>query len=779
MTTPSVPVSSTTFFNSALFNLNKANSDITLSVNRLSSGNRLTNAGDDVAALSVASLFKSQVVSLRQAKVNTAQSDSLLQVASGALTEIRDILDEMEALAVQSNSSSLTTTERGLLQTEFTALFDEIDRIAENTNFNSLNVLDGTISGLKRVSQTTTAATQGTATLSFTSNLVATETVILNGVTLEADNEFAVGGSIEATLDNLVTYLSTTGNDSRLDVATYERSGANLVITARAGGALSNHYVIDEDGATAKAKFSTSGGATAATDVFTLDGGVNDGVYQGGIIATGSVSDTIIDTQDQSAASVTLSITGAISDGDTISFDDGDASTLDFTFKNTASTSIQVDIGADDAETLRNLVSKLEQYTGDDDYVLKQLEFRRNGSTLIITNKQGGDATDLGVSAATIAESSAGLSLSSGTIDDGENSGVNVNGVTNSSFVGTISGFSATYNSADNITASLTVGGIAYSSTIADTTPATDTVVRFTSATGGYFDIELNGGAGLTVADSSDASTYASRLDAAFAGLTFYQSRAISNFTGVNDLVGASAEIRLDNFSNVNIEDIRVTAAPDASSDAIIEFDIKANGTTETYRSTTGIGDTVGAYETLELTSLTDSSKRLRIYNATSDIALDTATNATTFRTTLRTSFGLTGTASGIDTQVGSNSADVINISIGDARTGNIFAGATPDISSQSNAATAQTLIGEAQDTVSEIIANIGALQARLNYASSNLDNQILHIDSARSNLEDTDVAYESTELSTSILRSNVAAAVIAQATGLQSSLLDLVRAGV
>lgn len=771
-------VASSAFYQPAIFNLSDASNKIALSVNRLSSGNRLVNAGDDVAALSISTRLTSQTVSLRQAKQNAAQSDSLLQVAYGGLTQIRDIMDEMNALAVQANSASLTSVERGLLQTEFSSLSSEIDRIADNTAFSNINLLDGSVAGARNVSQTITNGTSATGSLNFSSNVTTGETLILNGVTLAAGTDFTIGASLQDTLNNLVDSLTAATADNAVKSANYERVGNSLEITARAGGELGNQYVIDEANSTAAARFTVTGDTTVTSNVFTLTNGADNGLYQGGTLVTGTIGDSLVDTQNQTRASVTVSIIGTISDGDTLSFDDGASGTLDFTFRTSASSSQEIQIGADNDATLQNIISTFEQYSGSDDYVLRQLEFRRGEDTLTITNKQGGDVLDIGGNIATVAESSSGLNLSASTFGSGENSGVNINGVTNDDFVGTISGFSATYNSGDNVTASLTVGGIAYSATITDTTPASDTVARFTSANGGYFDVELNGGNGLTVSNSADATTYASRLDSAFSTLTFYQTRPVASFSGTGDLAGASAEVRLDSFTNLSINDIRVSAPGGVGADAIIEIDLKVNGTVETFRSTSGIADGVGDREALTLTSLTDSNNRIRLFNATSDIDISDSTAAATFQATLRSSFGLNGAGSGLNTQVGAESDDVINISIGDARTSNLFSGVTPDISTESGAENAQTTITTARATLNEIIASVGAQQARLEYASQNLDTQILGIDTARSALADTDVAYESTELSTSILRANVATAVIAQASGLQSSLLDLVRVG-
>lgn len=124
-------------------NISKASSMAATSIGRLSSGERITKASDDVAALSVGTSLRTQVTTLRMALINTSQGSSMLQVADGALAEIQNILQRQKAIAVQAGSGSLTDTERGFLNQEFQNLTSEIDRIASATNFNGVTLLGG------------------------------------------------------------------------------------------------------------------------------------------------------------------------------------------------------------------------------------------------------------------------------------------------------------------------------------------------------------------------------------------------------------------------------------------------------------------------------------------------------------------------------------------------------------------------------------------------------------------------------------------------------------
>lgn len=124
-------------------NLGAASMKSASSLAKLSSGSRVPTAKDDAAALAIGSRLTSEVAGLRQASLNAGQGSSLLQIADGAMGQINDILVRMQALAVQSKSGQLSSTERSILNTEFTSLRTEIDRIANDTTFNGRQLLAG------------------------------------------------------------------------------------------------------------------------------------------------------------------------------------------------------------------------------------------------------------------------------------------------------------------------------------------------------------------------------------------------------------------------------------------------------------------------------------------------------------------------------------------------------------------------------------------------------------------------------------------------------------
>ncbi len=120
------------------------NTELEKAMERLSSGLRINSAGDDAAGLAIASRMEAQVRGLQMAIKNANDGISLTQVAEGAMDEISNILHRMRELAIQSANDSNSAEERSFLQAEVEQLADEISRIAQTTQFNGVNVLDGT-----------------------------------------------------------------------------------------------------------------------------------------------------------------------------------------------------------------------------------------------------------------------------------------------------------------------------------------------------------------------------------------------------------------------------------------------------------------------------------------------------------------------------------------------------------------------------------------------------------------------------------------------------------
>jgi flagellin len=133
---------------------------------KLSSGQRINNAGDDAAGLAISERMKSQISSMAQAERNSNDGISLLQTAEGALNQNSGMLSRMRDLAMQSANGTLGASDRSALQTEFVQVRSEIDRIANVTEFNGHKLLDSNASFKFQVGISGTASDTITATMS-------------------------------------------------------------------------------------------------------------------------------------------------------------------------------------------------------------------------------------------------------------------------------------------------------------------------------------------------------------------------------------------------------------------------------------------------------------------------------------------------------------------------------------------------------------------------------------------------------------------------------------
>ena len=124
----------------------KVQDQLATAMSRLSSGLRINSAKDDAAGLTISERFTTQIRGLTQAVRNASDGISLSQTAEGALASVTTNLQRIRELSVQSANSTNSATDRAALQAEVTQLSAEIDRVATQTQFNGLNLLDGSFS---------------------------------------------------------------------------------------------------------------------------------------------------------------------------------------------------------------------------------------------------------------------------------------------------------------------------------------------------------------------------------------------------------------------------------------------------------------------------------------------------------------------------------------------------------------------------------------------------------------------------------------------------------
>jgi flagellin len=123
------------------------NGNIAKSTEKLSSGYKINRAGDNAAGLTISEKMRGQIRGLDTASTNAQDGISLIQTAEGALTETQSILQRMRELTVQAANDTNVTADRTAIKEEVVALTEEVTRIASQTEFNSMKLLDGKFSG--------------------------------------------------------------------------------------------------------------------------------------------------------------------------------------------------------------------------------------------------------------------------------------------------------------------------------------------------------------------------------------------------------------------------------------------------------------------------------------------------------------------------------------------------------------------------------------------------------------------------------------------------------
>jgi flagellin len=217
-------------------NLGISNDKQAVSLNKLSSGARITKAGDDAAGLAISEKLKGSIRSMQQASRNANDGVSLIQTAEGGINEVSNILLRLRELSVQSASDTVGDVERSFTDKEFQALKSEIDRIAQVTTYNGTSLLNGQGGdlefqvGIDNSPENDRLTYKPGATNITLGKLQLSDTGTMSKA-LAQENLAKIDGAIQAVNENraglgaLQNRLSSTSNN--LSIATENLSAAN------------------------------------------------------------------------------------------------------------------------------------------------------------------------------------------------------------------------------------------------------------------------------------------------------------------------------------------------------------------------------------------------------------------------------------------------------------------------------------------------------------------------------------------------------------------------
>ncbi len=301
-------------------NLNGSQSSLATSLQRLSSGLRINSAKDDAAGLAISERFTTQIRGLNQAIRNANDGVSFAQTAEGALSTGGDALQRIRELAVQSINDTNSASDRQALNNEVSQLIAEVNRIANSTQFNGQNILDGTSSTVTfqvGANQNQTISVSGVdartsqlgARISTSGSFISTQIAALTTLTLNGSAiDLSAATTSQNVVDSINAVAATTGVQA-LKATSTSTAAAGVAVAAGAGIINSVNFTLVGTAATDAATInalSTQTGVTATvnganvvlsntdgSDIVISGAGLNGGTgatYQAGITLAGAVA---------------------------------------------------------------------------------------------------------------------------------------------------------------------------------------------------------------------------------------------------------------------------------------------------------------------------------------------------------------------------------------------------------------------------------------------------------------------------------------------------------
>ena len=233
------------------------------SMEKLSSGLRINRAGDDAAGLAISEKMRGQIRGLTQSSRNAADGISMIQTAEGALNETTNILQRMRELAVQASNDTNTSSDREEIQKEIDALTEEVDRIANNTEFNTQKLLNGNKSGVGGdVVNEAVAADKGQFKIDLSKVLVEGKKLNIDGVDIDITNAEKNGGQpLKTALEKKLNYTVSVDpqNDKIITLTQKEASDKENMRVTFDGLAVKSE--VEKAGVSAKAQEVSEGKA--------------------------------------------------------------------------------------------------------------------------------------------------------------------------------------------------------------------------------------------------------------------------------------------------------------------------------------------------------------------------------------------------------------------------------------------------------------------------------------------------------------------------------------
>jgi len=745
-------------------NLEGSSSSLAVSLQRLSSGLRINSAKDDAAGLAIATRFSSRIQGLTQASRNANDAISLAQVSEGALQETTRILQRARELSIQSANGSNSAADRKALQAEVNQLKNELNRIGNNTSFNGLKILNGDLTNTE-----------------FQIGAEANQTV---SVSITDTRTTAIG-----------TNQVKTNNTDGVEQATYRNYIGSGTSTDDAGIGTDTGVASDGDGNNYTAETLTVANTNTS-----------------GVAVSQTVTTTAEDTADQIAAELSA-LTGVTATAyNEITLSNYVASDTD----DNISLRISGDATDNVVDSTINIISGdssdmsfvAEEINSDTDLAAIGVYAVSTGTSVTIYATQG---QDLAVGIVT-----------------GTGSTIDINGAFDNAAASTLDSDASTQTRGGRLEMNLDQGyaiqsdgtGLISATAATNLTP-TSTVGRTDITDGNNVAAQTltisgsTGSASVSIIANEEASAMVTKINAV-TGTTNVKATAITTATLQN--LSQDGTVTFDLFGD------NVSTAPASISAAITTTDFTALvKAINDVSGNTGISAAIdGANNVVKLTNSTGKDISIKNFTHTSGVdylsastssaviatgdgssvqttveaSLDVVGNsATNSGTTVKLYDGGQRTASDsavIGGEVTFNSSATFSVTSnvdGASNPGSLFSGTvssgnsstaqtvnTVDISSAAGAQSAIAVLDEAINQISEVRADLGAVQSRFESAIRNLTNNVENLNVARSRILDTDFASETATLTKNQILTQAGVSILAQANALPQNVLALLQ---
>lgn len=737
-------------------NLETSSKLLATSLQRLSSGLRINSAKDDAAGLAISTGFTSQIKGLTQASRNANDAISLSQVAEGSLQETTNILQRCRELAIQSANGTNSAADRAAMQDEVNQLVQEINRIANTTTFNGLNILDGELTNAlfqvgSEANQTIGVSIQDTRATALGNNLVTTNnTNGLEQATYKGFYKGVAGGTGGAAIGTEIGVAQANSATNGITASTLTVSHVNSAgVTVTAGYTVSANETAQSiaAGLSALTGVEARGFNQVTVDNVATMNAATAITLNGQTISNGAT--TTIDSMATAInANATLQAAGiyAVSSGTSMSVIALDG--VDLSFANTAGTGVFDMAGLDGAAATTLVATQATTFSGRVDIELDQGYSVIGSNANVIPN----------VTATTTA-------VGTGNIND------KVNDTTTTAAVTT-----------NNVGAqTLTVVGSLGAATVAvSANQAADSIANAINANSGITGVNAKASTSATISNLSANGTvsfnlYGDNAIASNVSATVTTNdlgslvQAINNVAGSTNITAAigtnNSEIVLTHSTgkNIVIENFNHSAAVSYAAPAVSV--VAGTGSAQAAPVEQSIVVTGNAAHNAggKAVSLFAGGERGN-FNTTvigGEISFDSSS-------TFNISSNISGSAS--------TGTSIFSGTSGSANASDLVAVNTISVSTQAGAQAAISVIDGALEQISTVRGQLGAVQNRFDSTISNLANGIENLEAARSRILDADFAQETANMTKAQILQQAGTAILAQANNIPQNVLSLLR---